>query len=318
MSTIVILDGNTANPGDLSWEPIEKHGKLMVYARTNDQQLIDRASPGDILVVNKRKLGKEALRQLPNLKCICTLATGYNNVDVNEARNQDVIVCNAVGYSSPSVAQHVFSLILELTNNVGTHSLEVDNGGWAKSIDWCFWSKPLWELHGKTLGIYGYGKIGQEVAKIGRAFGMRIITLSRGKEKDIYKNVEYVQQNELFSMSDVLSLHAPLTTDNQNFINKETLKIMQKTALLINTGRGGLVEENDLKEALLTQMIAGAGLDVLSLEPPSSNHILLNTPNCIITPHIAWASIESRRRLVAQVGNNIQAFLEGKPTNVVN
>ncbi len=318
MTKIVILDGYTSNPGDLHWEAIEALGELTAYSRTADEELIERAMAADILVVNKRELAKKALDQLPNLKCICTLATGYNNIDIEHARSKNIPVCNAVGYSSSSVAQHVFSLLLELTNHVGRHSTEVDAGAWAKAIDWCFWTYPLIELSGKKMGIYGYGKIGREVGKIARAFGMEILVLSRGDEKDVYDHVTCVPSEALFRESDVLTLHTPLTSDNQHYINKDTLKLMKRSAFLINTGRGGLVNETDLKEALLNKQIAGAGLDVLSKEPPGEGHPLINVPNCIITPHIAWASKESRMRLIQQVADNIAAFIEGRPQNVVN
>lgn len=318
MFKIVILDGYTSNPGDLHWDTIEALGELTVYSRTADEELIERAMTADILVVNKRELDKEALAQLPNLKCICTLATGYNNIDIGHAREKNIPVCNAVGYSSTSVAQHVFSLLLELTSHVGRHSIEVDAGAWAKAIDWCFWTYPLMEVSGKKMGIYGYGKIGREVGKIARAFGMEVLISSRGAEKDVHKDVRYVSLEELFCESDVLTLHAPLTSDNHHFVNNDTLKLMKKSAFLINTGRGGLVNETDLKEALLNKQIAGAGLDVLSKEPPREGHPLINVPNCIITPHIAWASKESRMRLIQQVADNIEAFIQGEPQNVVN
>ena len=318
MSKIVILDGHVANPGDLSWNTISEQGSLTIHQRTEDDLVMERAKDADIVIVNKTSLDKKILAQLPQLKLICTLATGYNNIDIDAANHFGIIVCNAVGYSSPSVAQHVFALLLELINRVGLHNETVQQNGWANSIDWCYWKSPMMELSGKTMGIYGYGKIGEQVANIALAFGMKVIAVRRSNQAPANPNVQLVDLETLFQESDVLSLHAPLTIENTGIINQTNLGLMKKSAYLINTGRGGLVNEIDLKKALQNGQIAGAGLDVLSQEPPPVDHLLLGTPNCLITPHHAWATKESRGRLIEIVAANIQAFLAGKPQNVVN
>lgn len=318
MPKIIILDGFVANPNDLSWEAIEAYGELIVYNRTSRLQIIKRAISADILIVNKCRLDKRMLNQLPNLKCICTLATGYNNIDIKAAKDLGITVCNAVGYSAPSVAQHVFALLLALTNQIEKHNKSVQRNEWANAIDWSYWKSPLVELAGKTMGIYGYGKIGEQVANIALAFGMNVIAVRKSNTPPKNSLVKLVSLEELFQESDILTLHAPLNTDSKEVINSDSLELMKETAYLINTGRGGLVNERDLKRALVKGQIAGAGLDVLSQEPPPMNHQLLGTPNCLITPHHAWATKESRSRLIDIVGDNIQAFLAGKPQNVVS
>lgn len=315
---IVILDGYVCNPGDLSWDAFKELGNLKVYDRTNKNDRLGRAKEADILIVNKCQLDRELIEQLPQLKLICTLATGYNNVDVEAATKQDIVVCNAVGYSSPSVAQHVFALLLRLLNQVERHNQSVQNNEWAKSIDWSYWKSPIMELAGKKMGIFGYGKIGQAVGKIATAFGIEILVPSRGASKDIHPHVTYVSLDDFFEESDVISLHAPLNEKTKHIINAQHLQQMKPTAYLINTGRGDLVNEKALKTALKKGQIAGAGLDVLSQEPPPENHILLDLPNCVITPHQAWASRECRGRLIDIVAGNVAAFLEGAPRNVVS
>ncbi len=318
MAKIVILDGYVANPGDLSWQPIEKFGALKVFDRTPDDLVVERAKNAEILLVNKCELNANHFRHLPKLQCICTLATGYNNIDVKAAKNQGIIVCNATAYSAPSVAQHAFALLLELTNHVGLHNQSVQQNGWANAPDWCYWKSPVTELVGKIMGIYGFGKIGRHVATIALAFGMKVIATRKHPEKHKAMDIKLVALKDLFSKSDVLTLHAPLTSENKGIINAQHLSLMKNNAYLINTGRGGLVNEADLKEALLKGKIAGAGLDVLSSEPPPENHLLLGVPNCIITPHQAWASKASRKRLIEIVGKNVGAYLTGQPHNVVH
>lgn len=318
MPKIVILDGHAANPGDLDWTPISQHGDLKIYDRTTPQQIYQRAKYADIVIVNKTVLDHYYISRLRNVKLICTLATGYNNIDLNGADHFGVTVCNAVGYSTPSVAQHVFSLLLEMTNHVALHHADVQSGGWTNSPDWSYWKKPLMELAGKTMGIYGFGKIGQQTAQVAQGFGMKIIAHRRNMNQPPPAGIEYVSLDRLLSESDVLSLHAPLSKENVGIINSTNLSKMKPTAFLINTGRGGLVNELDLKNALLNKTIAGAGLDVLSLEPPPAEHPLIGVPNCIVTPHQAWASKESRIRLIQIVGDNIKSFLEGQPQNVVS
>lgn len=318
MKNIVILDGFVANPGDQSWKAIEQQGQLSVYDRTNKEQLYERTKDAHILIVNKCPLDRALIERLTNLECICTLATGYNNIDIQAAKEKGVVVCNAVGYSSPSVAQQVFALLLELTNRVGLHNETVQQNAWANAIDWCYWKSPMMELSGKTMGIYGLGKIGQATAKIALAFGMKVIATRKNPNKRTDPNIQLVTLEKLFQESDVLTLHAPLTPENKYIINSKNLTKMKPNAYLVNTGRGDLVNELDLKEALLKGTIAGAGLDVLSQEPPPKNHLLLGVPNCLITPHQAWATKESRARLIQIVADNIKAFLNGAAQNVVN
>lgn len=316
MKKIVILDGYVANPGDLDWSALEKFGTLTVYHRTPKEMVIERARAAEIILTNKCIFDSETISQLPKLEYIGLLATGYNNIDVATAKAHHITVCNAVGYSSPAVAQHVFALLLELTNRVGLHNESVQQNEWANSIDWSYQKNPIIELQGKTLGIYGLGKIGTAVAKIGLAFGMKVIATRRNPDKPTLDGVILVDEEQLLAESDVLTLHAPLSEYNQYFINADRLAKMKNTAFLINTGRGGLVHEADLRVALEDGTIAGAGLDVLSQEPPSLNHILLNIPNCIITPHHAWAAKASRKRLLKIVFDNVKAFINGQPQNV--
>ena len=318
MPKIVILDGHTTNPGDLSWEPIERLGDLKVYDRTPDNKIYQRGRYADIVIVNKTKLDMYHLGHLRNTKLVCTLATGYNNIDLYGADHFNITICNAVGYSTPSVAQHVFSLLFTLTNHVARHHEDVQKGGWASAPDWCYWKSPMMELAGKTMGIYGFGKIGQAVGKIALALGMAVVANRRNLNQPPPPGVTYVSFEKLLSESDVISIHAALSDENEGIINANNLALMKPSALLINTGRGGLINELDLKKALLNNKIAGAGLDVLSQEPPSADHPLVGIKNCIITPHHAWATRESRTRLIQIVADNIEAFLNGRPQNVVN
>jgi len=259
----------------------------------------------------------EVMAQLPSLKCICLLATGYNNIDLVAAANHDIVVCNAVGYASPSVAQHVFSLILAIINQVSETSQAVHRLQWYKNNKWSYTTSPITELYGKTLGIYGLGKIGLAVASIGLGFGMQIIANKRNMDTE-YPNIQLCDFETLLKESDVLSLHAPLNQENKYIINKNTLRKMKPSSILINTGRGDLIDETDLKDALENRTIRAAGLDVLSIEPPQSNHLLMGLENCLITPHQAWAAVESRKRLIRIVADNIKAFQEAKPINIID
>jgi glycerate dehydrogenase len=315
---ITITDGYTLNPGDLSWANWEKLGKLTIHDFTKPNELLERLHDTDILIVNKTPISAATIAALPRLKYIGVLATGYNNIDVNAAKERKIPVCNVVGYGSKNVAQHVFSLILELKNQVGRHNLSVQAGDWGKQPHFCYTLSPITELAGKTLGIYGFGSIGREIAKIGRAFGMKIIVNRRNTEGGKIRGITYVSPEELLKKNDILTLNASMSAENQGFINAKTLKMMKPTTLLINTARGGLVVEPDLKQALENGTIAGAGLDVLSVEPPTEGSILLGVKNCIITPHIAWASFEARQRLMVLAVKNLKSFLEGSPINVVN
>jgi glycerate dehydrogenase len=315
---IIALDGRTLNPGDLSWEGLSNFGEYEIHDFTPKEQVVERGRPADILLVNKVVLGKNELAQLPNLKCICVTATGYNNVDLQAARERGIPVCNAVGYSTDSVAQHVFALLLALTNKVYQHHISVQAGEWQRSDDFAYTLHTLPELAGKIFGIYGFGRIGQRVADLAQAFGMKILATHKHPERDARPGVEFVSLEALFEQSDVISLHAPLSEANREIVNAQLLQRMKSTAYLINTGRGGLIQEADLKLALQEGQLAGAALDVLSTEPPKEGNVLISAPNCILTPHLAWASLEARQRLMDITLNNIRGFQAGAPQNVVN
>lgn len=315
---IIALDGRTLNPGDLSWKGLGAFGEFEIHDFTPSEQVVERGKPADILLVNKVVLGKAELSQLPNLKCICVTATGYNNVDLQAARERNIPVCNAVGYSTDSVAQHVFALLLALTNRVYQHHISVQAGEWQRSDDFAYTLHTLPELAGKAFGIYGFGRIGQRVADLAQAFGMKVLATHKHPERDARPGVEFVSLEALFERSDAISLHAPLSEANREIVNAQLLQRMKPTAYLINTGRGGLIQEADLKLALQEKQLAGAALDVLSTEPPKEGNVLISAPNCIITPHLAWASLEARQRLMEITLNNIRAFQAGAPQNVVN
>jgi glycerate dehydrogenase len=313
---IIILDSFTTNPGDLSWAAIESLGSLVAYDRTADADIVPRARDAEIVLTNKTVLSRRVIAALPRLKCICVLATGYNVVDVAAAKEHGVTVCNVPEYSTPNVAQAVFALLLELTNRTGHHDRTVHEGRWAACEDFCYWDGELVELAGLTLGIVGYGRIGQAVARVGRAFDMRILAHRRQATGPI-DGGEYADLDRLFAESDAVSLHCPLTPDTKEFVNAARLARMKPTAFLINTARGGLVNEADLAAALDAGTIAGAGLDVLTVEPPSAANPLLRARNCVITPHIAWATRNARRRLIEATAGNVREFLAGVPRNVV-
>ncbi|GAB4042700.1 D-2-hydroxyacid dehydrogenase [Spirosoma litoris] len=316
---IVVLDGYTLNPGDLSWEGLEKLGDLTVYDRTPADQVVERAKDAEIIFTNKTPLGEDLLTQLPTLKFIGVLATGYNIINTEVAKQRGVVVCNVPGYGTTSVVQLTFALLLELTQQVKHHSDAVREGRWARSIDWCFWDYPLVELAGKTIGIIGFGSIGEKVGDIATAFGMNIIGSKRHHTDQSHRtNFRWADVPELLAQSDVVSIHCPLTPETQGLINKENLALMKPTAFLLNTSRGPIVVDQDLADALNTGVIAGAGIDVLSKEPPAADNPLFTAKNCLITPHIAWATIEARTRLMDITVQNLTAFLEGKPVNVVN
>ncbi len=314
---IVALDGYTLNPGDLNWEVIEKLGHFEYYDRTSNDLIIERAKNAVIILVNKILITENIISALPRLKCICVTATGYNNIDLLATKNKGIIVCNAVGYGIDSVAQHVFALILGLTNSVEKHNESVKKGDWGRQADFCYTLQPIIQLAKKTIGIYGYGRIGQKVAEIALAFGMQVLIHHRSPEKFEATYLHFVDLITLFQQSDIISLHAPLTDDNQNVVNAKLLNLMRPTAYLINTARGGLVNEQDLKSALINRQIAGAALDVVQEEPPLQGNLLFDAPNCIITPHIAWASKDARQNLIYITAKNIEAFLNGTPENVV-
>lgn len=311
---IVVLDGFTLNPGDLDWSELHALGQCTIYERTPAAQIVERAVDAEIVLTNKTPLSAETLGRLPKLRYVGVLATGYNVVDVAAARARQVTVCNVPAYGSRSVAQHVFALLLELTQQTGHHARTVRDGRWTTNPDWCYWDHPLVELDGLTLGIVGYGRIGQAVATIGQAFGMRVIVHSRSAAP----GTSMVSLDELFQRSDVISLHCPLTDQTKGLVNTQRLSLLKPTALLINTSRGPLVVEADLAAALNTGWLAGAALDVLSTEPPAPDNPLLSARNCVITPHLAWATQAARTRLLGTATANIRAFLNGAPLNAVN
>ena len=314
---IVVLDGYTLNPGDLSWKALEALGDLSVFEHSNPKQALERAKEATIILTNKVVIDASFMDKLAYLKCICLMSTGYNVIEVPAAKAREIAVCNAVGYGSDSVAQHVFALLLELTNQVAAHHASVRKGDWARNRDFSYTLNPIVGLAGKVMGIYGFGRIGQKVAEIALAFGMHVIAHHKHPERDAKPGVQFVGLEELFERSDVVSLHAPLSAVNEGLINRHRLKQMKTTSYLINTGRGGLVLEADLKEALMQGWIAGAGLDVLQEEPPSAEHILYNLDNCIITPHNAWANKTARQKLMDIVVENVRSFLAGKVQNNV-
>ena len=316
---IVFLDSFTTNPGDLSWSSLEALGDFYQYENVVEMNaLIEKAHDADIIILNKAKINEASLKHLTKVKLICVAATGYNSIDVNACAKVGIPVCNVSGYSSPAVAQHVFALILALKNQVDTYSKEVSANKWSNQTFFSYQNQSWSELKGQTLGIFGFGKIGQEVATVALAFGMNVIAFRKNVEKGSMPGVNLVDREYLFKNSDILSLHTALNEETKGVINKSSLLMMKPSSLLINTGRGPLIVEEDLKWALENKTIAGAGLDVLSSEPPEMDHVLFNIPNCLITPHIAWGSVESRSRLIAGLAENIKRFKEGAPINVVN
>ena len=313
---IVVLDGYTLNPGDLSWNEIEKLGDCTVYERTPANLTVERAKNATAVFTNKIIFDAAVISKLPDLKFIGVLATGYNVVDTDAARKAGIVVCNIPAYSTNSVAQMVFAHILHFTQHVGKHAASVSNGDWANSIDFSYWLTPQMELAGKTIGIIGFGQIGQAVARIALAMNMKVIFNNRSK-KETNLDATQTDLNTLLSTSDFISINCPLTNENKGFINQSAIEKMKPGAFLINTGRGPLIHEQDLADALNAGKIAGAGLDVLSVEPASKNNPLPKAKNCFITPHIAWATLEARQRLMKIAGDNLQAFIDGKPINVV-
>jgi glycerate dehydrogenase len=310
---IVVLDGHALNPGDLDWSPLRALGDCEIHARTAPGELANRAGGADALLTNKCPLRAATLAGLPDLRYIGVLATGYNVVDVAAARTRGVVTTNVPTYGTRSVAQHVLALILELTNHAGHHARSVRDGGWVRSVDWCYWERPLIELDGLTLGIVGFGRIGRAVAELARAFGMNVIVASRRAAAE-FPNVPL---DELFRRGDIVSLHCPLTPATEGLVNAARLASMKPTAFLVNTSRGPLVVESDLAAALDAGKLAGAALDVLAKEPPAADNPLLSAKNCLITPHHAWATRAARQRLLNVVVENLRAFLAGTPQNVV-
>ena len=315
---IVILDGYTLNPGDLSWEQLQLLGDCQIFDRTPPALVVQRASEAEILLTNKTPVSRRAIDQLHNLKYIGVMATGYNIVDVEAASEKNIPVSNVPTYGTHSVAQMTFALILELTQHTGLHADLVRKGHWSSAKDWCFWQQPLIELSGQTVGIVGYGRIGRATAHLATAFGMNVLATDPLLPSGKYKGVQIVNLEMLLRESDIICLHCPLTPETNQMINSDRIGLMKKSAFLINTSRGQLVNERHLAKALNEGRIAGAGLDVLCVEPPPPDNPLLNAKNCLITPHISWATKSARIRLMNVVIENIKTFLNGKPQNVVN
>ncbi|MBC7963523.1 MAG: D-2-hydroxyacid dehydrogenase [Steroidobacteraceae bacterium] len=316
---IVILDGYTINPGDNPWNPLQELGKCTIYDRTPPELKLERARDADVLLISKVKLDAAALQALPKLKYISMLATGYNNVDIEAAGRLGIPVSNVPAYSTESVVQTTFALLLELTMHAGLHDAAVKAGEWVSCPDHSFWKTPLIELDGLTLGIVGYGTIGRAVARVARAFGMRVVAYAPRIPQDLGNEaLRFLPLEELFATVDVVSLNCPQTPENGGFVNAALLGLMKPGAYLLNLARGGLVNEEDLAQALRSGQIAGAGLDVVAHEPMLAGNPLLTAPNCVFTPHIAWASLAARRRLVSIVAANLAAWQAGTPINVVN
>jgi glycerate dehydrogenase len=314
---IVVFDGYTSNPGDLSWAELEKLGECAIYYRTPLDQIVARAAGARIVMTNKTPLMRETLEQLPELKYIGILATGYNVVDMDTAARRNIVVTNVPGYATMSVAQTAFAHVLNLTIHAAEHAQGVSAGRWTASADFCYWDYLLMELDGLILGLVGFGQIGKAMAKTAKAFGMKILACDPAPPKKIPSGVRMVELDKIFSKSDVVSLHCPLTDSTRNLVNANRLGQMKTSAFLINTSRGPLVDEGALAEALNTGRIAGAGLDVLSVEPPAADHPLLHAKNCYITPHIAWATKAARKRLIHEAAENVRAFLAGRKRNVI-
>ena len=316
---IVVLDGRTLNPGDNPWDDLAALGELTVHDRTAQRETVARAGLGEIVLTNKTPLSAETLAQLPNLRLISVLATGYDVVDVEAARRRGVVVSNVPEYATDSVAQFTFALLLELCHHVGAHDRAVRAGQWTHSQDFCFWNHPLVELAGMRMGIIGFGRIGRRVGRLAHAFGMEVLACDVcDRERPEDPGVAYRCLDDLLAEADVVSLHCPQTPASQRMIHRERLGRMRPTAFLINTARGGLIDERDLAEALGAGRIAGAAVDVADGEPIRADHPLLGAPNCLITPHIAWAALAARKRLMRITVANVSAFLAGRPINKVN
>ncbi len=318
MIKIVALDGYTMNPGDLSWEGVGMHGALEVYNRSTLSQAMERAVDADVLIVNKYVIDEAFLAHCNALKLVCVSATGYNNVDIDACKKRSITVCNVSGYSTTGVAQHTFSMLLHWLNQIGKHNNLVKKGYWSICPDFSFTANPINELSGKTFGILGYGDIGKRVALIAHAFGMNVIVCRKSATPITEEGIKKVDLETLFKESDILSLHANLDDSTHEIINKASLSKMKKTSILINTSRGGLINEMDLAECLVEENIGAALLDVLTEEPAPLNHPFYRIRTCKITPHIAWASVQSRTRLMKSVEENIEAYLAGNPKNIIN
>ena len=315
---IVILDGYTANPGDLSWGSLKEMGEVTVYERTRREEIAGRAADADIVLTNKVVMDREMMALLPRLKYIGVLATGYNVVDIEAARERDIIVTNVPAYSTESVAQTVFAHLLTVTNRTEHYAQQNRQGRWAENRDFCYWDTELTELAGKTMGIVGLGHIGRRVAEIALAFGMQVKAITSKKAEELPAGIQKAELQSLLASADVVSLHCPLTEGTRHLIHRETLRLMKPSAILINTGRGPLVDDEALAEALNEGRLRAYCADVVTEEPPKADHPLLHAPNAFITPHIAWATVEARKRLLQTAIGNVEAFVNGHPVNVVS
>lgn len=316
---IVILDGYTENPGDLSWDGFEKLGDLIVYDRTEESQIIERIGDAEIVLVNKTPLNREVFEACREMKYVGVLATGFNVIDIDAAKESGVVVSNVPTYGTDAVSQFVFALLLEICHNVGHHSKAVHAGRWTNNQDWCFWDFPLIELAGKTMGIIGLGRIGKKTSILAQAFGMKVIAYDAYQDHSLVSdNMRYVQLDELYSTADVIVLHCPLTPQTEKMINEESISKMKDGVILINNSRGQLIDEDSLARALQSKKVYAAGLDVVSTEPILESNPLLGLENCYITPHISWAPKEARQRLMDIAVENLKVFLSGNPQNVVN
>lgn len=315
---IVNLDGYALNPGDLSWDCIRRFGDLTVYDRTPDDLIVERIGDAQIVLLNKTPITAATLEACPSIKLICVLATGYNVVDCEAAKARGIPVCNVPAYGTAAVAQFAFALLLELCHAVGHHSNAVHGGRWCDSTDFCFWDTPQMELAGKTMGVIGFGRIGRAVGSIAKAFGMEVLAYNRSRCPEGEAIAWYVDLDTLLKHADVVSLHCPLTPETQNIINADSLAKMKDGAILLNTARGPVIDERAVADALRSGKLRGAAMDVICQEPMSRDNPLLGAPNCIITPHMAWAPVESRQRILDCTVRSIQSFLDGSPVNTVN
>jgi glycerate dehydrogenase len=316
---IVVLDGFTLNPGDLSWDGLEKIGDLTVYDRSGESLIIERAGDAEAIFTNKTPISKESLDRMPKLRFIGVLATGYNVVDIEAAKDKGIVVTNIPAYGTASVAQMAIALLLELCHHVGMHNESVHNGEWTNNVDWCYWKYPLIELSSKKIGIIGYGRIGQATGRIAQALGMTVLANGGVRNKSLEcAAMKYVDLETLFGASDVISLHCPLVESTKGIISRESIGKMKDGVLIINNSRGSLIVEQDLADALNSGKVAGAAVDVVSVEPIRADNPLLKAKNCVITPHISWAPKEARQRLMDIAINNLAKFIEGNPINVVN
>lgn len=324
MLKAVVLDGYTLNPGDLDWSPLQTLVDVDLYDRTTYSYdeidlVIERAKDADVILTNKTPISKKAIENLPKLKYIGMLSTGFDVIDVKVAKERNILVTNIPSYGTDTVSQFAIGLLLEICHHIGSHNDLVKSGKWTNNEDWCFWKYPLIELSGKTMGIIGYGRIGQATGRIAQAFGMKVVAYDQYQNKELEnENMRYVDLDELYKRADVITLHCPLTEENRCIINKESISKMKDGVIILNNSRGPLIHERDLADALNSDKVGGAALDVVSTEPIKEDNPLLTAKNCIITPHISWATKEARQRLFNTVVENLQNFLEGNPTNVIN